>query len=285
MNESALTKEELLNEEVEKTEMLKEEEVAKLIQNISNEKETSDYNYFKFYDDNRIVKPKKVAVLEKSMRLYGFITTIILDQNGFILDGQNRYTAAKNIGIAIKYKVLHLLKPEYSKPIITVLNDTGDKFKVEDYLKLWGNLPDYAKLKKLIEDSKFKFFHVATLCGNVRGSKKFRDGKFEFSDTLYNKVKTKIKQIEEILDFNVYIQDLCKSKTVKAAIMGALVIIVRDDEYDHDRMLKKLKDNYTMLSPKHGSKSTSAVEYVIQFEQIYNKNMKKGIHIFSKTHN
>jgi hypothetical protein len=285
MNDLALSKEELLNEEVEKTETLASEEVANLIQNISSEKETSDYDSLHFYDYNRTVEQKKVNKLEGSMKQFGFITTIIVDQNGYILDGQNRFTAAKNLNIPVKYKTLHLLKPEYAQPIITVLNDTGSKLKVEDYLKLWEHLPSYASFKQLMIKSGFKFFYVATLCGNVRGSKKFRDGKFEFPEELQKKVKMKMKLIKEILDFNVYIQDLCKSKTVKAAIIGALVIIVRDEEYDHDRMLKKLQTNYTMLSPKHGSKSTSAVEYVIQFEQIYNKNMKKGVHIFSKTHN
>ena len=287
-NNMKSVEEEFRNEEAEKTEVLAE--ISQMIKEISSEKETTDYDSLKLgtYGNRDPFLPegvKKVKILEASMIRCGFMTTIIVDQYGNVLDGQHRLVAARNIGIPVKYKTIYLLKTEYARPIILLLNDTGSKLKVENYLGMWGHLPSYTTLQQLIADSGFNFFHVATLCGNVRGSKKFRSGEFDFTEEHQKKVKTKIKQIKKILDCNSYIQDLCKSKTTKAAIIGALVIIVRDDAYDHERMLTKLQTNYTMLSPKYGRKSTSAVEYVIQFEQIYNKSMKKGAHVFSKTHN
>ena len=76
--------------------------------------ETKEYDKFTFLKDNREVTDYHAKKIADSFQIHGQLVPIVCKKqnNGklYIIDGQYRYTAAKNLGIPIKYTVNNFLK-------------------------------------------------------------------------------------------------------------------------------------------------------------------------------
>ena len=78
--------------------------------------ESTDYSIFKLLPFNREVDKAHVKTLVESMRLHGFkgvsqiIRTKIIDgtEQFYIVDGQHRIAAAKQLGLPIRFELTEL---------------------------------------------------------------------------------------------------------------------------------------------------------------------------------
>jgi hypothetical protein len=98
---------------------------------------TSSYECFNFFKFNREVDKVHVKKLVKSMKVRGFIGTIIVIKTKiidgiellYILDGQHRFTASKELGINFKYEVVEIKTELALAHYIADLNNSS---------KAWG---------------------------------------------------------------------------------------------------------------------------------------------------
>lgn len=110
--------------------------------------ETKEYDKFTFLKDNREVTDYHAKKIADSFQIHGQLVPIVCKKqnNGklYIIDGQYRYTAAKNLGIPIKYTVNNFLK----KSDVTEINLTQKKFNTLDWIRRYSkqNLKDYKQL-------------------------------------------------------------------------------------------------------------------------------------------
>lgn len=112
---------------------------------------TRNYSNFKFSKENREIKPKTVSEIKESMKKFGFMPgrPVLVNKEGYIIDGQHRFLAAKEIGIDIEYDVIDGDSVEK----MIVLNSTQSNWKLEDYVACYAsqNIDCYRKLLKFQE--------------------------------------------------------------------------------------------------------------------------------------
>lgn len=79
--------------------------IGENMSNIPEIKSTKDYNLFQRYESNRKPRPLHVLTLVQDKTFpYKFPTSpIVVNSNFFIIDGQHRYWAARELGIPIYY--------------------------------------------------------------------------------------------------------------------------------------------------------------------------------------
>lgn len=109
-------------------------------------KTESDYEKFRMFNRvnkdvpnlNREVKPNKVKKLMESIKHIGFIGSILVhketyDKTGllYILDGQHRYLALKNLGLEVPYEFVS----GDIKTIVTEMNKNQTAWSLCDYIK------------------------------------------------------------------------------------------------------------------------------------------------------
>lgn len=99
------------------------------------EYETTNYDKFKFKANNRPVERAYVAKLKNSMAEKGFVGAgIIVDENFNICDGQHRFSAARELGIPIKY----IVKEGYGLDEIATLNQNGHNWTAKTFLESYA---------------------------------------------------------------------------------------------------------------------------------------------------
>lgn len=109
---------------------------------------TSDYTIFKFFPENRPISKKHVRSLaEDSTFSSNFInSTIEVTPDHYIIDGQHRFIAAKQLGIPIHYQIC------YSDPFLQIKNRNVNqkRWKFDDYINFYANANEsYLFLKEI----------------------------------------------------------------------------------------------------------------------------------------
>lgn len=118
--------------------------------------DTKDYDQFEFFEDNREVTNNHVKKLAKSFQEFGQLVPIVCKESNQgklkIIDGQFRFTAAKNLGMPIKYMIDNNLKNNH----LTEINITQKNFTNLDWIKRYSkqNIKDYKLLLFQIENYK-----------------------------------------------------------------------------------------------------------------------------------
>jgi len=189
----------------------------------------------RFIGGNRSVDPKIVKKLKASMTEHGVLSAITVmkkRKNFHIVDGQHRYTAAKEL--------------EYSMPAIVISN--GDVEAIKDMntiQKSWSltNFADfyaemspeestqeaYVELKETQETTTLNYSALLHIHGSTIG--RFKKGLFVIKDREFaDKV---ISHIQDILPY-VPFADL-------ARFIDAYARMVKHESYNHEHMLHKLE--------------------------------------------
>ncbi len=112
--------------------------------------ETKNYNQFKFLDSNRKPNQNIINRLVKSIKANGLQIPIVLNPDGFIVDGQHRFWALQTLGYTIHYIVSKTWKND-SHTI--EINNTGRRWTAMDfanYASANGNL-DVEKAMQIAE--------------------------------------------------------------------------------------------------------------------------------------
>jgi hypothetical protein len=100
--------------------------------------QTTDYEKFNIKTDNRNIDYKKVINLIQSFKTNGVLMVpAIVNQDLEIIDGQNRWTALKQLAETdgIREPFYFIIQPEYKSEQMIVINNNSTNWNKKDYLK------------------------------------------------------------------------------------------------------------------------------------------------------
>ena len=231
---------------------------------------TTDYSIFELDYMNREVKigSKKFKNLLESMRKYGHKSSHPLDvvKNGNgklkVRCGHNRLTAAKLLGIPVKYVI------SYDEATINELESAGPGgWKPEDYLDSYTKrgFENYITLKEYIKETGIGMSNAASMffgesagSGNYMKHDRFQGGKFTIKDT---------KHPSDVKDVVLFLRG--EPVSIKWAnsnlFVRALSRVLKLEEFSKQRFIEK-----ATTFPQLFRKQKSLEDYLRHIEDIYN---------------
>lgn len=233
-------------------------------------RETANYSVFKTLAWNRDLKRSLIDKLKASMTAEGFASyaPILVNSNMEILDGQHRFTAAKELGIGIKYMVVDV---DTSIDALVLLNTNKLPWTPDDFAKYFatkGNryyksLIDFAKRHKISCSIAYTFIHGTHIHNNRTEAAAYQQGKWSFQNEDLQRAEislTAVTRILELLDMPF------KRNTYKA-----LLTLSRAKNFEWKRMIDKAFKYRDRAYPCSNTKG-----YVQMFLQLYNFKARTG---------
>lgn len=141
----------------------KDKKVAEIFQ-------TTDYSHFKFFKDNRI--PKNVLEIRKSIEEIGCIIgrPIVVTPDFYIIDGQNRFLACKEMKIPV-YFVIQKIKGITYKQVMITLNAYMDQWRQKEYIKHYtkNNVKYHSALSEFENNYGLGISNAVITCTKTKG--------------------------------------------------------------------------------------------------------------------
>jgi hypothetical protein len=104
---------------------------------------TLNYESFKTFPFNRDVCSKHVAKLKESIDTLGLTHPIIVNEKRFIIDGQHRLQAVKELGLPVQF----IVNDSMSAKDLIEINTTQRRWSMEDYLHYYCERKNVAYLR------------------------------------------------------------------------------------------------------------------------------------------
>lgn len=206
---------------------------------------TDNYKAFEFFSFNREVNKAHARNLSRLIKKNGFkgviqvIKTNIVDgeERLYILDGQHRFTACKMAGVEFAFEITELNTRKEIADFITDVNTTAKGWSTNQFLNVWSEIriKEYVKLKKVMKKNKLQISVLVDIYGHSRKLDAFRDGSLTFPDEAKSDT-----EIEQLLDLDLYLSS-------KAFCRRAIVDFMRDDRYDHKKVLAAIKNRIRII--------------------------------------
>lgn len=195
---------------------------------------TMEYDKFKFIKSNRALNRNNVENLKDSMLVEALPVAIIVNENFEIIDGQHTFTARKELGLPIIYRVIEGIG---EKQMIT-LNVNKANWKPQDYLNYfcsneYGNYIEFKNIKNkyhiTISDLLTIFDSLSdnVIGENARG-RLFKEGNLDIS----NKDDV-INFLEDLQSFNKF------SDYTSTYFIRAFLRLRVSDFYDSDFLKRR----------------------------------------------
>lgn len=231
---------------------------------------TMDYDMFNLLGGNRNINLKNANKIIKSMKANFIINPIIVNEKYEIIDGQHRHYACKELSIPVYY----IIQEGLGLKDCQLMNCNSKTWSAEDFLN------GYCELEKkdylILRDFMKKHNHLSIqLCevllannsniGTILHSK-FKEGTFEVKDVeRADKIATMIRDFERYQPYGLRI------------FFMALIKIMSDERYDHNRMLNKLSYQNSKLQ-----KEVNIVSYMQTLNDIYNYKTRASERVIFK---
>lgn len=244
---------------------------------------TNDYDKFKFISQNR--QPDHVKALAQSFKDRYVPNAILCNEKYEIIDGQNRFLAAKDLGLPIYYYCIENLGI-YD---VASLNSFGKNWAPIDFVNMWAALgkDEYKKILsfcKMYPDislsSVLMILSDSTSAQqgvvgsdkyvNKRGinsrKNKLKSGDFEIKDLNHaHFVARSIMQYKSLIRPGVQIYKQC-------AFISALIQLLRKSYFDNDEMVRK-----ALRIPSMFYRCVTAKEYILMLENLWNYKRTKKV--------
>lgn len=230
---------------------------------------TKNYEMFKSVLGNRDLIERNIQKKVDSMKEYGQITPIIVNEKYEIIDGQHRLEACKRLGIEVSYVIKPGLTPEYC----AAANKSTENWKLVDYINFYtkrGN-ESYIRLSKLKEEFGDSLL-ISNICTALYGWQKpiqnvIANGKLEISEQLYNNTRVILKYTKDIVD-----------QIDKKQLQGSLytlgqsiTLCYKFPEIDMGRLKKQVLKLYPTMGVYNNIDTC-----MIQLETVYNRGLNKN---------
>lgn len=234
---------------------------------------TTDYEKFKFFPENREIKHFHVKRLKQSICEKNLLhrNPIIINKDFYIIDGQNRYWAARELNLPIYYRFEDFLKLED----VIKMNVATLKWGMEDYLHYHvqkGKI-HYLRIQKLLETYKNINLNllIRLLCKESQSQDKFKRGEFEFTKEHKNleQVLEKIDMCIDLLEKKI-VNEEDKKMIQTRTFVYALGIFFNCEAVDATQFFDRLNLKLESLRP-----CTQYSHYLELFLNIYNYGIKK----------
>lgn len=221
---------------------------------------------------NRDVSEKHVEKLKESIQKNGYQEgmPILVDPNGFIVDGQHRYVACKQLKVDAPIVEVQDIK------LALQLNSTQLAWGIKDYVKFYASqgYPDYIILRNLCNAKNISLTTgINMICGKSVGkanslakSNPVKEGTFTIADKSAKGLAKIEKRIDHILRL-VSLLDLPRTDRLVLAITR----LAEDPNFVFTTMENKISYQKARIY-----RCTTIQEYMVMLSNIYNnKNPKK----------
>lgn len=231
---------------------------------------TTDYDKFKFLEENREVKKSRVKKIKDSIEEVGYVLQpILVNENMEIIDGQGRFNACTDMGLPILYMV------EEGRGITECrrLNLGQENWTTWNWINSYadGGNVDYQRFRTFVNGSKIPLTYLLPLpfgrcVSNGTVANSIKDGNLHFSKQTLDKVKWEADYMER------FIPIVKAMKGRKTAFFGALVFAYRNlNTEQRNKLFDVIKKN-AIISEMYDS-----VELNLKaFDNEYNKGLQKG---------
>ena len=267
-------------------ETIKREDVAKNIKLVTDKDpetqvsglifSTTDYDIFNFLTGNRTIDVNNIKKLKESISENGYKKSqpIIVNQDFEIIDGQHRFTACEELKLPIYFTIER--EDEDSIKLTQDLNKNQKNWGLIDYIKSYVDrgYQDYINFLRFVEDRNLSVTTAIVLAWGTRNAdirNKIMQGKIEFTIYEENRVDeiiNRLKEIKEKIPNNLDIEKKLRNAILGENFAAVMVKIMRQDNYDHNRMLKQISTNYRSIDLRN--RNTMGDSLVA----IYNKKLK-----------
>lgn len=205
--------------------------------------ETTNYDLFSFLDANRKLNIRNYSKLVNSMKEEQLEIPIIVNEKFEIIDGQHRYTAAKELGLPIQY----IIKNGYGIEQVKRANMVSSNWTKEDFMisHIQSGSKEYTEFKEIIDTYGINIADAISLFAFVQNKNQSIAGKIFDNGSLSLEGKdTVINMLESLEDFSFF-KDY-KSKSFFSAFMKLFF----NPDYDHKKMKERLKVRSSYLIKK-----------------------------------
>lgn len=195
---------------------------------------TNDYDAFRYIEGNRSINKANLKRITESMKENYIPVPIIINEKNEIIDGQHRFEAAKSLGLDLHcMSIKGLGLKEVQK-----LNCNSANWNNSAWMNCYSDLGirDYIDFKAFREQTGFGYGICSALLSNQKqrngtDSRHFKNGTFKIKSLAkaYENAN-KLHQIGEY--FENYKSD---------SFAGCMLALMHHEQYDHARMLQKLK--------------------------------------------
>lgn len=150
-------------------------------------KKTTDYNTFKMLPFQRDVSAEHVFSIKKSIKDNNMLISnpIIVDKNFYVIDGQHRLAAARDLKLPIYYFQLMIDAIENPSAIVSI--NTQKRWTLTDYIQYYAKLgfEEYIRflnIMKLYDAPQTVVLYLAKCHGGHSFSDTVRSGKLRFPE-------------------------------------------------------------------------------------------------------
>jgi hypothetical protein len=249
---------------------------------------TKNYDLFKYLPENRAIHKSHVKKLEDSITQQNLLSVnpIVLDKNMFILDGQHRLEACKNMDIPVFYTVLSEDCDHTSLFLLQQSKLWTMKEFVDFYVKT-GKNKDCEIFQKHYEKYDITYDALANLY-SLFSSEKRRRGFFLTKRLIknggFNKKNIDLFFLEKTLDEYMNFKDFCESRVIRPKTIYNSTNAVIGFCCFYAFFLPNMKRFFTLLADRWFTlrPGRSYREIVHSLVKIYNYKRNDGILHFDK---
>jgi hypothetical protein len=233
---------------------------------------TKDYGKFRFLKGNRDLDEAKIRrimrSIENGLEFFRYCP-IMVNEEGFVIDGQHRFYVCKKLGLNVYYVVV----PNFMLRQVAEMNNNASKWKDRDYLNCYVDvgIPDYQKLHEFIKTHDLNIGIAISLLstGKVRASgglrDNFREGLFTVS---YQDAASEIINLARRFD---PFCETYKSRSFLEALEVLMQPVIENNVGLIEELIEKLKKHELTIE-----KRSTPKEYLAHLEDLFNfRNSKR----------
>lgn len=203
---------------------------------------TKDYNQFQLIGSNRGVNRRHVNELKESMKQFPDLFPsfpVTVNENMFVIDGQHRLAAAKELGATVYYTVAE----DTNLDTVRVVNTTQKRWTLMDYAQSYANegREDYKTFMQAVR--KYPSIPPSTILSILGGSSgggsesnTFRKGMFTIAD-----IGQSLDELDLMIELGRKVH-----QPIKGSMASAISALLRGkvagaDNFKMKRLLEKLE--------------------------------------------
>lgn len=247
--------------------MAKKNEIAKGVTRKFTERTvmvTTDYDKFKTLTGNRDVNRGHVAELQHLLLENGNLTDqfpIVVSKDMFVIDGQHRLAALKQLG----WEVGYIIEERATIETVRAINRGNQPWNWRDVAHSYYHLgqAEYKWFEDYVDENNLQFLTALTFCGvaeSRRTNSAFYDGRMVIKDK---------ERAQQLADQYNELRGLVASEGANyrssRPLARAFMTLLRSPNYKHERMIQKIQEYDRPLS-----QFSSAEDFLRELEKIYN---------------
>lgn len=244
---------------------------------------TKNYEHFNISELNRNIKPSNVNVIKNSLLSEGQQKPIVVDNDFYIIDGQHRYTALKELRLPVEF-IISNRAGNTVKDKMNVMESQNTSFSWSNMekLELRSKIDDnYLRLKKLINEYGFGLHSTCHILFNqqidLQNRKKsgnlsigFAENTMIITEEMILKSKDRFKNIKELCEINKIFYS--------SAILKLMTSLIRFQKLDLRTLINKAYKYKNKIEDLNDS--NSKLDFI---EKLYNYNSKNKTYFIEPT--